>query len=112
LLLYILAGLALMESPTFFAVRALKLTELRKQITAAGGAATGVDLVEAYFVLTLIPAALAEGFALFGAVIYFVTASPLALLGPLLGVAVLIALLPTRYKFDSFVENVARPDVL
>lgn len=111
LLLAILAGMGLMESPVFFAVRAMKLAQVRERMAAGGAEAAGVDLPQEYFTLTLIPAALAEGFGLFGAIVYLLSASPLALLAPVIGCMLIVALRPTRWKYDNFVESVSRKAV-
>ncbi|TWT41890.1 hypothetical protein RAS1_30140 [Phycisphaerae bacterium RAS1] len=126
LLLAILAGMALMETPVFFGVRSVKLADLQKRTAEAGAesqrpaatrisaaaaarpATSPVNLESEYFSLTLVAAALGEGFALFGAVLYLLTASPLALAAPAAGAAVILLMLPTRDKFERFADNVTR----
>lgn len=145
LMLAILAGMALMESPMFFGVRAMKVNELRQRAAEFGvvgverspaaaarrvgaideakrnRAATAmvtdgsgssrrspgpVDLHNEYMMLTLIAASLAEGFALFGSVVYLLSGSMLALIAPAAGVLVIMALLPNADRIDRFARDV------
>jgi hypothetical protein len=112
ILLIVLVGLGLAELPAYFVVRSAIKTQLRREFEHADGDVQKVEPVGAYFTLTIIAAALAEAWGLFGAIIYILSGAWVAIIAPVVTVAILIGLLPTRYKYDCFVEDVSRPNVL
>ena len=109
ILLIALAAVGAAELPAYFGVRAAMLGNLRR----AGGEgkpedASSVSLAGGFNTLTLIGAALAEGFSLFGLVVVLVSGQWLALAAPLVGLILLARQFPTRDKFNQFVASVTR----
>jgi hypothetical protein len=107
ILLIALAAVGAAELPAYFAVRMAILGNLRragregKPEDASSGRPAG-----GFNTLTLIGAALAEGFSLFGLVVVLVSGQWLALAAPLVGLILLARQFPTRDKFDRFVASV------
>jgi hypothetical protein len=62
-------------------------------------------LMGRYAIVLILRAALAEGPALFGAVIVLISGNMLGFLGTAFGAIVLLAIFPTRGKFDGFVRD-------
>lgn len=75
---------------------------------AEGGAAPAA--VQAYATQSITRAAMAEGFALFGLVVFYLTHAWYALIAPAIGLAALLLLFPTETKRDAFVREARGPE--
>jgi hypothetical protein len=103
LLLIVLAGLAVSQLPVYFFVRH---TSLRRLQAALAGREVTADVTrslhDVYFRLTLVPAALLEGWGLLGSVIFLLTQQWPALAAPALALCGLMFAWPTRDRLERF----------
>jgi hypothetical protein len=104
------AGLSLLMVFPF--VRRTILNRLRSEWRGGTGPALEDSrLLSQFQVLTIVGAAMAEGFALFATVIYLLTAANLALVGTAIGVVMLGRLFPSANALADFASEVTRPSV-
>ena len=64
-------------------------------------------LVQRFLLLTLVGAAMAEGFCLISIISFLMTGNPLMLLGLGISLAVLLHFFPTAARWSRFVEAVS-----
>ena len=106
-LLMVLALFGLGLAVAFPLVRKSLVGKVRAEWRGGGGApAEDQRLIGHFQTLTIIGAAMAEGFALFGGVIYLVTAHPAALAGVVIGLLILSRFFPTEARFARFAEEI------
>jgi hypothetical protein len=104
------AGLSLLMVFPF--VRKTILNRLRSEWRGGAGPALEDSRVLSQFqVLTIVGAAMAEGFALFATVIYLLTAADLALAGTAVGVVILGRLFPSANSLVDFAAQLTRPSI-
>ncbi len=89
------------EVPFYFVFRASL-----KRNTASMAALTDDTLMQRYFVLTLLGAAMAEGVSLFGGVIFIIGRESLDVLLAVPGLVALLILFPTLGRFINFSRSV------
>jgi len=88
-------------------IRRSLVGKLRSAWRGGAGAPTeDQHLIEHFQTLTIIGAAMAEGFALFAGVIYLVTAHPAALAGIVIGLLALSRFFPTEASFAKFADGI------
>jgi hypothetical protein len=109
ILLVVLLAVGLFQVPAYWLLRQFTFKQLREahRSQAGGGAAAGVDATfppAPLRGLVTLGAAFAEGFALFGVVIYFVTGNWIGLAAGGIGVALVLAQFPTRERLERFLE--------
>jgi hypothetical protein len=99
--------LALGELPAYFVIRQVLIARLQgEKRDQAPDERHTAQFLPPFTTLTIIAAAMAEGFGLFGAVIYMVTRHPLALAAPAIAVLLPAAVSPTEQTFRSIVATV------
>ncbi|MBU0638306.1 MAG: hypothetical protein KKB50_05530 [Planctomycetes bacterium] len=102
-----LAGLGGTQLVAYFFLRRALWRSARQAFEEANDRPIPVAaLFQRLFLLTLVSAALAETFGMFGLVVYSGTRVWLALIAPALALLALVALLPTPDRFARFVEDV------
>jgi len=107
LLLLVLAALAVMELAAYVVIRKVMMGNLRRRWV--GRPVEDVppeELARGFQTLTLVGAALAEGFSLFGLVILLVTGNWLAIAASAIGLLLIALHFPTRDKLSRFAGNV------
>ncbi len=103
-LLLVLLALPVMELPSYLVLRSAMVANLRK--TVADSTEPLARVQGAYTTMTIIAAAMAEGIGLFGGIVCLITGRTIALAGPALAIALLIALFPTREKLRNLAISV------
>lgn len=63
-------------------------------------------LFNGYSVLSILRAALAEGFGLFGVVTFFLTAQWIALVAPAVAIGLIVATMPSQERYERFLQSV------
>jgi hypothetical protein len=96
-LLPALVAAAVLMMVVFVLVRQVLRADLRPE-----------KLLPRFLALTIVSGALAELPSLFGVVVFLLTRQWAALLAPILGLAALVLLFPSRDKFARFAESAAR----
>ncbi|MBN1491539.1 MAG: hypothetical protein JXA69_16625 [Phycisphaerae bacterium] len=105
----LLAGVALGvgQIVMYVAVRATTLAKLRRKYAERGSDEDlETFLMPGMMQLTIIGAAMAEGWGLFGVVIHLVTGEKLALAVPAIALVLLVLRIPTRDRQAQFISNV------
>ncbi len=106
-LLTALAAVGATELPAYFVVRMAILGNLRPACRDGRPEDTSsVSLTGGFNTLTLIGAAMAEAFSLFGLVVVLVSGPWLALAAPIVGLILPTRQFPTRDKSNQFVAGV------
>jgi len=107
MLLLVLGLLALGEIPAYAIVRASMRARLQSEHEGQTPTEERVrSLAQAFLVTTLIPAAMLEGWGLFGGIIYLITGQWTALLAPIIAIIGIVLLLPSHDKFNRFVSDI------
>ena len=108
-LLPILGLVAILELPVYVTIRRGIVSKARQawDRDPARNDPTA-ELVPSYSMLTIIGAALAEGFGLFGTVVFLLTGSWPALGAPAIALVVLAAAFPSRDRLNRFVTTVTQ----
>lgn len=107
ILLLTLAGLAFVEVVAYTMVRAICLDRARRAWNGAVADESSVDgVLSCFSTLTLIGAAMAEGFGLFGIVIFLLAGAWVAIAASALALLVIAIQFPSRARFTSFARNV------
>ncbi|HEX8875960.1 MAG TPA: hypothetical protein VF777_04370 [Phycisphaerales bacterium] len=65
-------------------------------------------LFNGYSVLSILRAALAEGFGLFGVVTFFLTAQWITLAAPAIAIALIVATMPSQARYERFLASVTK----
>ena len=108
-LLFVLAGLAVVELVAWLALRPALFRRFRTEYRSfrENSAATvpGGFWLPRYFIITLLPAALAEGLAIFGVIVAFLTGNYLALIASGAGLVAMVMVFPTQDRYESFARN-------
>lgn len=103
----VLGFLAVTEMPAYLVVRAgLVRTARSRYEQSGGGQDAGARVAQSFFTLSLIRAAMAEGFGLAGLVFLLLTGFAPLWLAPIISLALLIFGMPTQSKLDEFVREV------
>lgn len=105
LLIGVMAAMTLACAIAGFVLRSVITTAARKQ-AEAGVAFAEPQLLARFQTATILRAALAEGPALFAAVIVLLTGDWRALFGAAFGLLMLAAIFPLRGRFENFVRTV------
>jgi len=100
ILLMTVGMLALLNTSAYFVLRGYLMNRLRERRVPPE------SMPAEYRSFVVIRSALVEAVALFGAVIYLVTAVEIALVIPFAGVVLLVAQMPTRERFEAFCAEV------
>ena len=101
-LLGILGALGLAGLGSYALLRKVVVSRLRATIGPEKPEIPLMELLQAFHVLLIIAASIAEGFALFSLVVYFVTGHFAGLVGAAVGALVLIGLYPSESRFRRF----------
>lgn len=108
----LLLALAILGPAEFLTFKFILRPALLRQAAAATATLKSHDrdlaLERHFFTATLIPAALAEGWGLFGAVILFLTGQWLAIAAPAIAIFIFAKLFNVRDGFERFKEEVGR----
>jgi len=112
-LLLALVAVGVAEIPLYLVLRGQILAQIRRQLGADGVAAlapaeasaSGPSVPRALSGLVILGAALAEGFGLFGTVVYFVTRAGPALAAPVIAIPLLVFLYPTEARLRALAEQ-------
>jgi len=114
LLMMTLAGLGLALVIAHSAVRRIQTRKLRESPSPSvrSGQVDDLALFAPFQTLTLVSAAMAEGFALFATVIFLVTAEKAALVGVAIGLLALFWMFPTAASFARFRNAVSDGSVV
>ena len=88
-------------------VRRFKLGQLRDRWRGTGDLRKDPKLFAEFTNLTIVGAAMAEGFSLFSLVIFLVTGHPLGLAGGAIGLLGVARFFPTTARLDSFAAAVS-----
>ncbi|MBI5863527.1 MAG: hypothetical protein HZB38_03255 [Planctomycetes bacterium] len=103
----ILGVLGISLLPIAFVLRPQIRSGVKRRFDAGVSEQAGASLLGAgFFSMTLIPAAMAEAFGMFGAIILFLTGDTRAVVAPILAAAAIFALLPTDARYGSYVNSV------
>ena len=112
LLLQILVGMIIVETPVVWLVRKIQTKQLRSRLESLSQDERNALLSNGFFAAVLIPAALLEGFGLFGVMIHQITGCLLGLIAPAIAAIGIAFLLPSRDKYERFAERMHERDVL
>ena len=108
LLLLALAAVGLGELLAYSVLRRATINRLRKLVQAdPAGQVQPTTLAPGLVTLRIIAAAMAEGFGLFGMVVFLVTGTAIALAAPVLALVILTRLVPTRDRISRFLAEVS-----
>ena len=103
----ILGLVALAFLVVYSVFKAVVVRTARSQCEQSGGKALPLGaLARAYAPLVIIRAAMAEGVGLAGLVFLLITGQQLLWAAPVIAIIILVAALPSRSRFDSFVQEV------
>lgn len=106
-LLLALLAVAVMEIVAYVVVRKLITDKLRRRwLSQETEELPADDPAKSYQAITLIGAAMAEGWSLFGLVVLLITGNWLAIAAPAIGVVLIALHFPTRDKCNRFAGNV------
>jgi hypothetical protein len=107
-LLLILAAVGLGELLVYRALRRAAIDKLRKALEQdPAGQIRPTTLAPGLMNLRIITAAMAEGFALFGIVVFLVTGTAVALAAPVIALVILTRLVPTRDRVSRFIAELS-----
>ena len=106
LLLVALGLLSVGELLAWMVLRRVLMTQLHSRFKAATQDHRQEILVKALPTRWIVPAAMAEGFGLFGVVVLMVGGRWLALVAPAVALCVLGALWPSRERVGAFVDSI------
>ena len=91
----------------YVVLRGVMVRAARSQCEQSGGVGMSLEaLARAYAPLVIIRAAMAEGVGLAGLVFLLITGQKLLWVAPVVAIIILVAALPSRSRFDSFVQEV------
>jgi hypothetical protein len=108
-LLPILGLVAILELPVYATIRRGILSKARQAWEHESPRdEPAAELLPSYSMLTIIGGALAEGFGLFGTVVFLLTGSWPALAAPAIALVVLAAAFPSRDRLNRFVTAVTQ----
>ncbi len=94
--------------PAYVVVRATTMARLRRLVQESPPADdAAARALPAMATLTLIGAAMAEGFGLFGGTVFLITAAREALLAPAIALVLLVLKIPTQDKLAAFAADAA-----
>lgn len=104
-------GILGLIAPAFLVVyavlRAVMVRAAKSQCRQGGGMEMSLEaLARVYAPLVIIRAAMAEGVGLAGLVFLLITGQKLLWAAPVMAIIILVAALPSRSRFDSFVQEV------
>ncbi len=106
-LLVVLALLALGELPAYFVIRQALIAKLRAEKRDEESDQRRLSqFLSPFTTLTILAGAMAEGFGLFGAVVFMVTGQPAALVAPAIAALFLTAVFPSEQRLRAFVATV------
>lgn len=104
-----LAGLGVFATAGFLFAPTMMIKPIAANWRAASDEASReVALMSGLMTLTLLRAALVEGFGLFGTVIFFLYQEYTALIAPALAACALVSLVPTRTTRENFQQRLDR----
>jgi hypothetical protein len=107
ILLPILGLVAILELPVYATMRRAILSKARQAWNRAPSSDDpALELLPSYNMLTIITGALAEGFGLFGTVVFLLTSAWLALAAPAITLIALAAAFPSSDRLNQFVTGV------
>ena len=107
ILLPILGLIAILELPVYATMRRGIVSKARQAWDREPSSNDpAIELLPSYNTLTIIGGALAEGFGLFGAVVFLLTGSWPALAAPAIALVALAAVFPSRDRLNRFVTAV------
>jgi hypothetical protein len=108
-LLPILGLVAILELPVYLIIRRRIVVKARQTWECEPARDDlAAELLPSYSMLTIIGAALAEGFGLFGTVVFLLTGSWPALAAPAIAFVVLAAAFPSRDRLNRFVTAITQ----
>lgn len=107
-LLLILAAVGLGELLAYRALRRAAIDRLRRLLQQdPAGQVQSATLATGLMNLRIIAAGMAEGFGLFGIVVFLVTGTAVALAAPVLALVILTRLVPTRDGISRFIAELS-----
>jgi hypothetical protein len=104
---FTLVALAALELAAYVVIRKVVTGKLRQKWSGrAVHDAPPEELAQAFLVLSLAGAAMAEGLSLYGLVILLLTGDWLAIMAPAIGLLLIVLHFPSRDKFNRFAGTV------
>jgi len=108
LLMPILVLVGVVELPAYFVVRRASVASLRRSLEVDPPADdSDARVMTTFATLTIIGSAMAEGFGLFGSVIFLLTSEWPVLAAPAIALVVLVLRIPTGGKLSDFAGELA-----